>query len=90
MKSFNCAIFFSRANLRLRHHHVVVAAGVGDDRLVIDVGDVRADRVQEVAIVRDHDQRALVTDEEVAQPVNRVKVEVVGGLVEEQRFRIAE
>ena len=53
MKSFSCAIFFSRcafsdstrrADLRLRHHHVVVAAGVGDDRLVVDVGDVRADR----------------------------------------------
>ena len=69
MNSFNCAIFFSRcafcgfdarADLRLRQHHVVIAAGVGDDRLVIDIGDVGADAVQEVAIVRNHDQRALV------------------------------
>ena len=55
-----------RPDLRLGHHHVVVAAGVGDDRLVVDVGDVRADRVQEVAVVRDDDQRAVVADEEVA------------------------
>ena len=33
-----------RADLRLRHDHVVVAAGVGDDRLVVDVGDVGATR----------------------------------------------
>ena len=33
----------ARADLRLGQHHVVVAAGVGDDRLVVDVGDVRAD-----------------------------------------------
>ena len=99
MKSFSCAIFFSRcalsrldprADLRLGHHHVVVAAGVGDDRLVVDVGDVRADAVQEVAIVRDDDQRAVVADQELAQPVDRVEVEVVGRLVEQQRLRMAE
>ena len=99
MKSFSCAIFFSRcafsdssrdADLRLGDHHVVVAAGVGDDRLVVDVGDVRADRVQEVAVVRDDDQRAVVADEELAQPVDRVEVEVVGRLVEQQRLRLAE
>ena len=99
MKSFSCAIFFSRCSfcgfeprpdLRLGHHHLVVAAGVGDDGLVVDVGDVRAHRVQEVAIVRDHDQRAFVADEEIAQPVDRVEVEVVGRLVEQQRLRIAE
>ena len=44
-------------------------------------------RVQEVAIVRDHDQRALVAEQELAQPVNRVEVEVVRRLVEQQRFR---
>ena len=69
MNSFNCAIFFSRwafcgfdarADLRLGQHHVVVAAGVGDDGFVVDVGDVRADFVQEMAIVRDDDQAAFV------------------------------
>ena len=98
MKSFSCAIFFSRcalsasiarADLRLRQHHVVVAAGIRDDRLVVDVGDVRADLVQEVPVVRDDDERAVVALEERLQPVDRVEVEVVRRLVEQQRFRAA-
>ena len=80
----------ARPDLRLGQHHVVVAAGVGDDRLVVDVGDVRADVVEEVAVVRDDDQRAVVADEELAQPVDRVEVEVVRRLVEQQRRRMAE
>ena len=72
MKSFNCAIFFSRwalpASIRERtcvfgEHHVVVAACVRDDGLVIDVGDMRADLVQKMAIVRDDDEAALVRDQ---------------------------
>ena len=53
-------------------------------------GDVRADGVQEVAVVRDDDQRAVVADEELPQPVDRVEVEVVGRLVEQQRLGMAE
>ena len=99
MKSLSCAIFFSRcsfcASIVVRAcvfamHHVVVAAGIRDDRLVVDVGDVRADVVQEVAVVRDDDQRAVVAVEEVLQPVDRVQVEVVRRLVEQQRRRVAE
>ena len=65
--------FDARADLRLGEHHVVVAAGVGDDGLVIDVGDVRADAVQEMAVVRDHDQAALVAaaDNPAASGPNR-------------------
>jgi hypothetical protein len=80
----------ARPDLRLGQHHVVVAADVGDDRLVVDVRDVRADLVQEMAIVRDHDQRAVVTDEELAEPVDRVEVQMVRRLVEQQRVRMAE
>ena len=48
------------------------------------------DRVEEVAVVRDDDQRAVVADEEVLQPVDRIEVEVVGRLVQQQRRRVAE
>ncbi len=41
-------------------------------------------------VVADHDQTALVRAEELAQPHDRVGVEVVGGLVEEQRLRTGE
>ena len=78
------------ADLRLGHHHVVVAAGVGDDGLVVDVGGVGGDAVEEVAVVRDGDEGAVVAVEEVLEPVDGVEIEVVGGLVEEQRFGLAE
>jgi hypothetical protein len=76
--------FEAGADLRLRQHHVVVAAGVGDDRLVIDIGDVGADAVEEVAVVRDGDEGAFEAGEEILQPVDGFEIEVVGGLVEEQ------
>ena len=75
----------ARADLRLGHHHVIVAAGIGDDGLVVDVGGVGADRVEEVAVVRDDDERPLVALEKAFEPVNRVEVQVVGGLVEQER-----
>ncbi len=82
--------FDPRADLRFGDHHVVVAARVGDDRLVVDVRDVRADRVEEMPIVGNHDQRALVTHQELAEPVDRVEVEVVGRFVEQERLRMSE
>src|SRR5512138_358593 len=78
------------ADLALLPDHVVVAAGVEDDRLVVDVRDVRADRVQEVAVVRDRDEHALVRLEELLEPADRVDVEVVRGLVEEESLRVPE
>src|SRR5205814_3470777 len=41
----------ARADLSLGEHHVVIAAGVSDDALIIDIRGVGADFVQEVAIV---------------------------------------
>ena len=40
--------------------------------------------------MRDHDERAVVAHEKLAQPVDRVEVEVVRRLVEQQRLRMAE
>jgi len=41
----------ARPDLRLRQNHVVVSAGVRDDRLVIDVRNMRANGVQKVPVV---------------------------------------
>src|ERR1700688_2974095 len=76
--------FDLRPNLRLRHHHVVVSTGVSDDRLVIDVGDVRAHAVDKMAIVRDHNQHSLILIEKILQPVDGIEIEVVGRFVEQQ------
>ena len=99
MKSLSWAIFFlallvlaldAGADAGLLQDHVVVAAVVEDDGLVVDVGGVGADVVEEVAVVRDGDDRAVVAVEEVFEPVNGLEVEVVGGLVEEEGFGVAE
>jgi hypothetical protein len=49
-----------------------------------------ADVVEEVAVVRDGDDGAVVTNEKVLEPVDGLQVEVVGGLVEEECFGVAE
>ena len=68
----------------------VVVAHVHLDLVVVDVHDVGADGVEEVAVVADHNHRALKVQQEVLQPVHRVDVQVVGGLVQQQDVRIAE
>jgi hypothetical protein len=48
---------------------------------------VRGDLVEELAIVRDQQQRARVPEQPLLQPQHRVEVEVVGRLVEQQQVR---
>jgi hypothetical protein len=52
--------------------------------------DVRAHLVQEVPVVRDDDQRAVVAEQELLEPLDRLEVEVVRRLVEQERLRVAE
>ena len=57
---------------------------------VQDLGDVVDRNVEEVAVVRHHDDRARVGGEELLEPVARLEVEVIGGLVERQDVGAAE
>ena len=41
-------------------HHVIIRAGVVDNRVVVNVGDVGADGVQKMPVVRDDDECAFV------------------------------
>ena len=40
--------------------HRVVVAGIGDDGLVVDVGDVGTDGIEEVAVMADDDEGPLI------------------------------
>src|SRR6202030_3393569 len=71
-----------RSNLRLRDHHVIVGACVSNDGLVIDIGDVGANSVEKMAIVRDDDQHAFILIEKILQPVDGVEIKIVSRLVE--------
>jgi hypothetical protein len=76
--------FHALPRLHRGEHEVVVVAGIDLQLLEIQVRDVRADLVQEVTIVADDDHRGVVVVEHAFEPADRVDVEVVGGLVEQQ------
>ncbi len=76
--------------LRRRQHVVVVVARVDAHLAVVQVGHVGADRVQEVPVVRDDDHRRLALVQHALEPANRVDVEVVGRLVQQQHVRVRE
>ena len=61
-----------------------------DAPTAIELEDPLGDVVEEVAIVGDRDDRARVLLQEPLQPVDRLGVEVVGGLVEQQQVGVAE
>src|SRR5260221_47630 len=82
--------FYARTDGRLGKDHVVVAANVGDDGFVVDVGNVGADFIEEMAVVRDDDENAFVRGEVILEPVDGIEVEIVGGLVEKERSWVAE
>ena len=67
-----------------------VVALVGDAAAAVELEDPAGDVVEEVAIVGDRDDRALVLGEVRLQPRDRLGVEVVRGLVEQQQVGRAE
>ncbi len=78
------------ARLHRRQHVIVVVAGVDTQLAVIQVSHVSADLIQEVTIVTDDDHRALVAVEHIFQPTNRVDIQVVGRLVQQQNIGVGE
>ena len=68
----------------------VVVAVVGDELLLVDVHDVVAHVVQQVAIVAHHQQRVAEAPQMLGQPQHRLEIEMVRRLVEDQEVGIAE
>jgi hypothetical protein len=60
------------------------------DLAVVDVHDVGADHVEEIAVVGNDDHEVFEVGEEVGEPSNRLGVQVVGRLIEQQHVGIAE
>ncbi len=56
----------------------------------VEVEDLVDGLLEQVVVVADHDEAAAVALEEVAQPDDRVGVEVVGRLVEDQHLGVGE
>ena len=66
-----------------------IVATVGARPPVLDVDDAVADAVEELAIVRDQQQRAGIGAQPALEPEDGVDVEMVGGLVEQQQVGAA-
>ena len=62
----------------------VIVAHIHLDLVVVDVHDVSTHGVEEMAVMADHDDGAGEVQQEILQPVHRVDVQVVGGLVHHQ------
>ncbi len=69
--------------LRLQVRGVVALVGV--EVPAVDLADPLGHVVQEVAVVRDGEHGALVVVQEVLEPQDRLGVQVVRGLVEQQQ-----
>ena len=69
--------------LRLEVGRVVALVGV--ERSAVDFADPFRDVVQEVAVVRDGEDGALVVLQELLEPQHRFGVQMVGGFVEQQQ-----
>ena len=62
-------------------------ARVAAQPAAVELDDARRHRVEEGAVVRDQHDAAAEADEQLLQPDDRVEVEVVGRLVEQQQRR---
>ena len=60
-----------------------VIAGIGRQRAAVDLDDLVDDAVDELAIVRGHQQRALVALQELLQPDQAFEIEMVARLVQQ-------
>ena len=80
-------LLFQREPLLLLLEPGRVVAFPRNARAAIELEDPAGDVVEEVAIVRDRDDRARVVLEEALEPRHRFGVEMVGRLVEQQQVR---
>ncbi len=76
--------------LGLGEHEGGVASVVHVDDAVVHLPGLLAHRVEEPAVVGDHEQRRRTTHQVAGQPGDRLHVEVVGRLVEHDQVVVAE
>ena len=67
---------------------VAIIPFVGIDLFVVDFQDFRADAIQKVAVVRDHQQAQCTLLQIFLQPFGHVKVQMVSRLIQHQKVRL--
>ena len=74
--------------LSLLRQELVVVAGVEPEALVPDFRDLIYRHVEEVAIMRNQQERVGIILQILFQPVASFEIEMVGGLIEQQQVRL--
>src|SRR5436190_2010352 len=82
-----CAAVLAHALLLVRLVLLVVAGEEHPLRIVLGGEDVRGDSVEEPTVMRDDQHRARELEQRLLQRPQRLDVEVVGRLVEQQHVR---
>ena len=66
-----------------------IIAGIEGDAQLIEMGDVVGDVIQHIAVVGNQQQRSRISPQPLFQPQHCVKVQVIGGFVEQQQIGAA-
>ena len=68
----------------------VVVTGIQLDLAVVDVGDLGTYLVQEVTVMGYYDNGILEINQEIFQPCDRIQIQMVGRLIQQQNVGITE
>ncbi len=70
-----------------RGHVVIIIAGIDADFAIIQVGHMRADAIQKMAIMRNDDDGTFAGVDYIFQPADSVDIQIVGWLIQQQNVR---
>ena len=96
LEFFDFFFFFLVGFLHLADHQLgrfipeIIVAGIERDFPVIDVGNIGADLVQEIPVMRNDNDRIREINQKFLKPGDRIQIEVVGRLVQKKNVGIAE
>ena len=68
---------------------IAVVATIGIDGLIIQFQDDRADPIEEETVMRHHQKCLVTTIQESLQPFNHLQIQMVRGLIENQKVGIS-
>ena len=69
---------------------LLVVSGIKLSSCVFDIEDLRRRPVEEIPVVRNEDQRFRISAQMLLEPVERIGVEMIGRLVQNQDIRLNE
>ncbi len=92
VRDFALLVLVGRRQLRLRRlalrQVILIIAAVADQFAVANLQNMRDKLVEEIAVVRNHQNRARISPQIFLEPLQRFQVEMIGRLVQHQQVRL--